>query len=257
MLFRILKNENFDPQTKFIILFGYIFSLLIAFTIHEFGHAKVAQLNGDDTAKNAGRVTLNPFKHMDLIGMFLLAVIGLGWAKPVPVNADNFKKRKLGIITVSLAGVTTNLIASMFAFFIIFIMSRFEAVANALVEMLVGDPSGLHPVVYVLILLIFFYFFFSATINAALLAFNILPFYPLDGFHVIEILSKPGNKVVYFLKRYGFTILIVIMIVGSLLENLTGIIYFDIFGLYMNAVVGGIQRLCQLMFGWTEKLVII
>ena len=84
--------------------------LFTAFPIHECAHAFAAHLMGDDTAKEQGRMTLNPIKHIDLWGTVLMLFAGFGWAKPVPINPNNFKNRKLGMALSSLAGPVSNLI---------------------------------------------------------------------------------------------------------------------------------------------------
>ena len=96
-------------------IFGLVLSIpavLLAITIHEFGHAYSAYLLGDDTAKMYGRMTLNPAKHLDIIGLISMLIFRIGWAKPVPVNPNNFKNYKVGNIIVSLAGVAANIITA-------------------------------------------------------------------------------------------------------------------------------------------------
>ena len=85
-------------------------AVLIALTFHEFAHAYVAYKNGDPTARNLGRMTLNPLAHLDVWGFVCMLLVGFGWAKPVPVNPNNYRNYKKGELTVSLAGVTMNLI---------------------------------------------------------------------------------------------------------------------------------------------------
>lgn len=95
---------------------GFVFALVFALTFHEVAHGVVALWNGDNTAKVSGRLSLNPAKHFDLMGLVFMLLVGFGWAKPVPVNPYNFKNRKLGAVTVSVAGVATNfLLAFLFA----------------------------------------------------------------------------------------------------------------------------------------------
>ena len=89
-------------------------AVIIALTFHEFGHAYVANLNGDPTARIMGRMTLNPFKHIDPLGFLCMMLIGFGWAKPVPVNPNNYRDYKKGELTVSLAGVGMNLLLALF-----------------------------------------------------------------------------------------------------------------------------------------------
>ena len=89
-----------------------IVAIAVAISVHEFGHAYSAHLLGDDTAKMYGRMTLNPAKHLDAMGLIAMLIVHIGWAKPVPVNPNNFKNYKVGNIIVSLAGVTANIITA-------------------------------------------------------------------------------------------------------------------------------------------------
>ena len=89
-----------------------IVGIAVAISVHEFGHAYSAHLLGDDTAKMYGRMTLNPAKHLDIMGLIAMLIVHIGWAKPVPVNPNNFKNYKVGNVIVSLAGVTANIIIS-------------------------------------------------------------------------------------------------------------------------------------------------
>ena len=89
--------------------------IIIAMSFHEFAHAYVAHKMGDDTANQMGRMTINPVSHIDPIGLVMLLVGGFGWAKPVPVNENNFYRRKTGIFLVSLAGVAMNILIAILA----------------------------------------------------------------------------------------------------------------------------------------------
>ena len=91
-------------------LLAFMLALAIAMSIHEFAHAKVAYILGDDTAKLSGRLTLNPLAHISPIGLVCFLLVGYGWATPVPVNPLRFKKYRLGMFLVSIAGVITNFI---------------------------------------------------------------------------------------------------------------------------------------------------
>ena len=102
--------ENFDFLAYPLSMIPYLaITLMIAFTFHEFAHAFVAYKFGDMTAKNQGRLTLNPLKHLDPIGTILIFIAGFGWARPVPVNRFFFKKPRLAGILVSVAGPLSNL----------------------------------------------------------------------------------------------------------------------------------------------------
>lgn len=91
-----------------------ILALLIALVLHEIAHAVVALWNGDPTAKNAGRISLNPVRHFDMLGLFMLLTLRFGYGKPVPINPYNFRNRRLGVFTVSIAGVSVNLCCLLF-----------------------------------------------------------------------------------------------------------------------------------------------
>ena len=100
-------------------------SATLAIVGHEVSHGYVALWCGDDTAKQAGRLSFNPLVHFDWIGLILLAFVGFGWAKPVPINPANFKNKKAGIILVSLAGITANLIMAGIGLLLIFLLFCF------------------------------------------------------------------------------------------------------------------------------------
>ena len=94
------------------IILASMVAIAVAISVHEFGHAYSAHLLGDDTAKMYGRMTLNPAKHLDIMGLIAMLIVHIGWAKPVPVNPNNFKNYKVGNVIVSLAGVTANIITA-------------------------------------------------------------------------------------------------------------------------------------------------
>lgn len=99
-----------------------VITLIVAFTFHEFAHAYVAHKFGDDTAKNQGRLTLNPVHHLDPIGTILLLIAGFGWARPVPVDRRNFQNPRLAGILVSLAGPLSNFLIAAIAYGILFFL---------------------------------------------------------------------------------------------------------------------------------------
>src|SRR3972149_371523 len=110
MLFSLMGLLFRDPYQFLVVLATLVPALLVAVTIHEFSHALVANRLGDLTATNLGRLTLNPIKHLDPLGTIMLAVIGFGWGKPVPVNPSNLRvDPRQGMALVSLAGPVSNL----------------------------------------------------------------------------------------------------------------------------------------------------
>ncbi len=231
MLIGILTSSE-SAQTKFIIIVAYITAAMLGISLHEVAHGYVAKLNGDDTAKMMGRLTLNPAKHFDLVGFLMFVIVGFGWAKPVPVNPNNFKNFKKGVITTSLAGVFANLIAGFVNFGL---MAATVGIAEA-----VGVNSQFSEVVFKLFL---YFFLYGFIINITLIAFNILPVYPLDGFNVLAMLTKPGNKVVEFFRRYGYFILLGLLLIGSIIPQL------DIIGMYFAAFEKAIMRLFSAALG--------
>ena len=115
MLLQIIFG-NYTIQEKFIVIVAYLVSIYFAIVLHEIGHGFVAHLNGDDTAKINGRLSMNPLRHFDPLGMAMMVLIGMGWARPVPVDSRNFRSERKGMVTVALAGVTVNLILSFLGF---------------------------------------------------------------------------------------------------------------------------------------------
>jgi Zn-dependent protease len=171
--------------------------ILFSLTVHEFCHAFAAYLRGDPTAKNMGRMTLNPIAHLDPIGTVLLFVsflqgFGIGWAKPVPVNPSNFSNKKMDDFLVSAAGPGSNFILAVISSLII----RFG-------HSWIGEP-------------ITFILSIAAIMNFGLGFFNLLPIPPLDGSHILfSVLPDNISAKMYNLKPYQMiTALIIVVIVG-------------------------------------------
>jgi len=201
-----LLNTGVGFAERFLCVLALVFAVLSAMTIHEFAHAYVALKCGDPTAKNFGRVTLNPVKHIHPAGFLMLLLVGFGWAKPVPVNPLRFKSRVRDEIFVSLAGIVTNLVAAFFS-----------VAAAGLMLLLIQSNVAFFEVNkywHLLAYLVLAFFWFFTTINICVALFNIIPVFPLDGFHVLENLLAAENGVVYFLRRYGMYILLGLILLG-------------------------------------------
>src|SRR3989338_5598373 len=168
-----------------LFILTYAIALLCAVTIHEAAHAYVALRLGDDTASQSGRLTLNPFAHLDLLGTVFLLLVGFGWGKPVPVNPNNFKKPAKDEALVALAGPFSNLCLA------IVVALIFQLTRSYLSEQLSN------------LLITIGYF------NLILMIFNLLPVPPLDGSKIVRLVI--GDRAYQTLSAYGIYILIAIV----------------------------------------------
>jgi len=192
--------------------------LIFSIVIHEVAHASVANSLGDSTAKQAGRLTLNPLKHLDLMGslivpLFLVIIRApflFGWAKPVPINPYNFNDPKYGQLKVSLAGPFANLMVAIF----FGIVARFLPLATGIKESIgryFFSPAGITTEIGFWGL-IFYLFFFIIFINTLLAIFNLLPIPPLDGSHVLfTFFPTLEQKMISFYAQTGFIGLFIII----------------------------------------------
>ena len=209
--------------------------MLFVLVPHEFAHAAVAVANGDPTPKLNGRLSLNPLRHFDPLGFVMCALVGFGWARPVPINSANFKNYKVGLFTTAIAGVVTNYIIA-FIFYPLYLLSD--------IYVGMGTAGGLF-------LTTFLWLVFSYNLSIAV--FNLLPLFPLDGFRVVESLTKPWNKVRQFLGKYGQTILLV-LVFESFICRVAGSFYpifesFDVLGYVMTFAVDIIGWPIQALWG--------
>ena len=199
MLDTLVNSSNLTIQQAVLLVVFSLVVILISLSVHEFAHAFVAYKMGDDTPREAGRLTLNPFKHIDPSGFFWFLLIGVGWAKPVPINPLKFKKYKTGTRLVSVAGIIAN-----------FVLGLISAIIYAILHATIGESS--EAIGYVYLLLDSF-----MMVNSALVLFNLLPFYPLDGFTFITTFMKSENKYIKFNMKYGHLVLLGIILVGSVI----------------------------------------
>ena len=206
--------DAFDPMKIVLVLVPMLLSL----TVHEYFHAWMAHKLGDDTAVQAGRLTLNPVAHIDPVGTLLIPVIGLstgapffGWAKPVPVSPYRFTRKmrmKTGILLTSVAGPLSNMA---FALIMALVLS---AVAHAvgferLVQEFQSNRGG------VLVAVIEF-LRWMVLVNVGLCVFNLLPIPPLDGSGVLTgLLPDRYQHVLEWIGRYSFVLFIAILLVGG------------------------------------------
>ena len=173
--------------------------ILLALSFHEYAHAYIANKFGDDTAKQSGRLTLNPLAHLDPIGTIMIFLVHFGWAKPVPVNPHRLRNPKKDMLWISAAGPLANMILALISG----ILLRF-------IFATVGAPNQ-HPIIGLLIYAVFM----SLQINLALAIFNLLPIAPLDGSKILfGLLPVKHEGKIYFLERYGPFILLGLIIFG-------------------------------------------
>lgn len=212
--------------------FTYLLSLLLSIipsvvciTLHELSHGLVAYRLGDDTAKRAGRLSLNPLKHLDIMGLLMLVVFHVGWAKPVPVNMFRFRNPKRGMAVTALAGPVSNVLSALVAMFlygVLFIPLGFSNVGSYFLTMIE----------------------LTAYISLGLAVFNLLPISPLDGSKVL--FSVMRDESYYKLMRYekfGSLILVALVATGVLGKPLSAAIDW-----LFNAMLPIAQGGCDLVF---------
>jgi len=177
--------------------------LLFAITFHEFSHAWMANRKGDPTAKYAGRLTLNPLAHIDIIGLALLYLYGFGWAKPVPVNPYNFRNPQKDELWVSLAGPGSNMVLALILGIIFrFLISTYPFSSEASTHQLF------------LIMLVK-----GIQLNLVLAVFNLIPVNPLDGSHILAgILPLRYQSQLQQIQRYSFYVLLGVIILDYFLN---------------------------------------
>ena len=171
--------------------------ILLALTFHEYAHAYMAYRYGDDTARQSGRLTLNPLRHLDPLGTIMIFIVHFGWAKPVPVNPNRLRNPKKDMLWISAAGPLANMVLAL--------------ASGLLIRVLL--TIGVTPDRHTAIGLLFFMVIMSLQINLALAIFNILPIAPLDGSKILSaLLPVRYEKLIYSLERYGPFILIGLII---------------------------------------------
>jgi len=181
-----------DPQ----LFFAFVIAVIVGITFHEFSHAAVATLQGDQTARSQGRLTLNPLSHLDPLGSIALVLAGFGWGRPVPFSPMHLRSRRWGAALVGLAGPAAN-----------FVLALVSVIALRLLYSNTLEGFQLDFRVRLLEMLVL--------LNVVLGVFNLLPIPPLDGSRLLSIFLPPSRQnIVYFLDQYGIFLLLGILILA-------------------------------------------
>ncbi len=189
--------------------------ILLALTLHEFAHGYIALRLGDPTAKAAGRLTLNPLKHLDPIGTIAIFIIHFGWAKPVPVNPVYFRNPRQDMLWVALAGPVTNMAVAILSAIVLKVLLFFHSVIP-LNELLF---ALFYPFEQMLVI--------SVKINMVLCIFNFLPIPPLDGSRILMgLLPDDLARSYASIEKYGFIILLILAFSGLLSKLIFPVIHF-------------------------------
>lgn len=186
---------------------AFLIALCVALVFHEVAHGLVALWNGDDTAKRMGRLSVNPMRHFNLVGFLLMLFVGFGFANPVPVNPNNYKNKKVGSITVAIAGVLTNLLLAFLSALGVMLMMQYIG------KVFLSDYTD-GQYFFATFFVDFFRFMVSFNISFAL--FNILPLYPLDGYRLIASFVDEHNGFLTFLRRYSLYIMLALVLWDSI-----------------------------------------
>ena len=182
---------------------------LFALTFHELAHGYVAWSLGDPTAKDAGRLTMNPLKHLDPLGVIAFIIMKIGWAKPVPVNPRYFKDPQKGMLLVALAGPAANVVTAIASAILVKLLIMLPFIPMYLLKPMVGMLVA------------------SVWINIMLAVFNCLPIPPLDGSRVLMGLLPPDAARSYAkLEPYGFILLLILFYAGLIGKVIMPIINF-------------------------------
>lgn len=177
--------------------------LILALTFHEYAHAKMSDKLGDPTPATQGRLTINPFAHLDPVGTFFLVFAGFGWGKPVQIDERYYRNPTRDTMLVALAGPVSNFIQSIIWFFVF----------GALAEVCPENPSQAFEILLNMVL-------YAAIINVSLGVFNLLPLPPLDGSKILRyFLHGKAREVLYMIEQYSTIILLVLFA-----TNLTSVI---------------------------------
>ncbi len=227
-------------QNKIFELLYITAILLLALPLHEFAHAWVAYRFGDTTAKDQGRLSLNPFRHLDPLGSLMMYVAHFGWAKPVPVDARNFRQKRLGMLLVALAGPFSNLLLAFVSMMIIGLLTKLTLVG----VITVGAGWGttvLRSAFDLLGMLV--------QINILLAIFNLLPVPPLDGSRVLSsfLPDRWMIRLASMERWIGLAFLLIVIVLPRITGNTS--IVSQIIGAVSVPVINVMAAIASMVFG--------
>jgi Zn-dependent protease len=204
-----------DPKAFIFKLIFMIPALLIGFTLHEFAHAAVAVQQGDPTPRNQGRLSLDPRRHLHPLGTLMVLLAGVGFAKPVMINARNFKHERSALL-VALAGPIANLLIAIVASLLLKVVAETTAKPGGPVNLLGACSLTTSPLEVVKTELYFIY-----SLNLFLMVFNLLPVPPLDGFEIIRTTLRRSNpRLLYQVESNRDNIILVFVLIALLASSL-------------------------------------
>ena len=242
MLVNILNAYGKDDmRLGMAMLFLYLICILLALICHEVAHGLVASWLGDPTAKQLGRLTLNPMAHLDPVGFLMMLVVGFGWAKPVPVNPRRLRKPRRDMALVSFAGPATNLLLALFAGLLLRLLMSFGIFPFLLpgAGLRVNAPNVISIMLEIFMLL-----------NVGLALFNLIPLPPLDGSNILVSFLPPNTAARYLqVRRYTQYIFLGLIAISWFSNTLYDTIWYP-FNWLRGTIVSGILSLGDLLFGW-------
>ncbi|MBQ7755924.1 MAG: site-2 protease family protein [Oscillospiraceae bacterium] len=228
--------ENFTTVDGIITIGVHLIIIFMILPIHEFAHAFAADKLGDMTARNRGRLTINPLAHIDPFGALCLLVTGFGWAKPVPVNPLRFKKYRAGMSITAAAGPLSNLIVAFIATIVLRVVTSIPYSAETYLQAVQGEGA--------LYFTVFFIRYFIV-INIGLAIFNLIPVPPLDGSKILSYFTPASfDRKMEQYQMYIYFGFLIVMFSGILDRP-------------MSAVRNAIYQLMLALTDWVEKLVLM
>lgn len=247
MLISILSAYKDNIGVGIALLMIYLLCILLALICHEVAHGLVASWLGDPTAKQEGRLTLNPMAHLDPMGFLMMMLVGFGWARPVPVNPRRLRKPRRDMALVSLAGPAANLLLALL-FGLLYSLMRACGVVPLDMLYAFEKIGALNVLCYLLDVFVY--------LNIGLALFNLIPLPPLDGSNILISFLRPNTAAKYLQVRLYTRYIILGVIALNLLSGysyLASLLNFYLwlpFDFLRVLIQSGIYALGGLLFGW-------